>query len=97
MNWKEIYQKVVKNICEKKVDPQANIYEPQPPKALLEGKTYTVEGDGLINIRLDEKVATDEDYKDFCRFAFEKIGESLEDYIGQEKKFSNFSKQQEQG
>ena len=92
MKWKDIYKKVVKLICEKKVDPNENIYEPNPPKAIIEGKTYTVQTDGLINIRLDESVATEEDYKDFCRFAFEKVGDSLDNYLEEEKKFSKFSK-----
>lgn len=92
MNWKETYKKVVKVICEKKVDPNENIFEPEPPKALIEGKTYTVKTGGLINIRLDESLATDEDYKDFCRFAFEKVGDSLDNYIEEQKSFSNFKK-----
>lgn len=92
MNYKELYKKVIKSICEKPVDPSKDIFEPEPPKALVEGRTYTVESDGVINIRLDERVATEQDYKEFCEFAFAKIGENLEDYLGEPKGFKNFKK-----
>ena len=93
MDYRELYKKVVEFICKRKVEPTENIYEPEPPKALVEGRTYVVDDDGLINIRLDESTATEEDYKDFCRFAFEKIGDSLDNYLEEEKRFSNFKKQ----
>ena len=92
MNWKKIYKNVVENICKKQIDPQKNIYEPEPPKAFLEGRTYTENSNYFINIFLDEFLATEEDYKDYCRFVFEKIGESLEDYLQEDKKFLNFKK-----
>ena len=92
MDYKDLYKKVVKVICEKQVDPNENIYEPEPPKAFIEGRTHTVETNGIINIRLDESSATEEDYKDFCRYAFEKVGDSLDNYLQEEKRFSKFGK-----
>lgn len=92
MNYRELYEKVVKVICERQIDSNNDIYEPEPPKALIEGKTYTIKGNGIINIRLDERLANEEDYKDFCRFAFEKIGRSLDDYLEEEKSFKKFKK-----
>lgn len=94
MNWKELYGKVVKTICEKELDLSKDIYEPEPPKSFFDGVMYVDENapkNSFISLRLNETIAKEEDYKEFCEYVFAKIGEDINDYLGQ-KTFKNFKK-----
>lgn len=93
MNWKEFYYKTIKNICEREIDSEKTIYEPEPPKAFFEGIMFvdeTAPKNSFISLRLVESLAKEQDYKDYCEWVFQKAGLDIDDCL--DKGFKNFKK-----
>lgn len=95
MDWEEIYEKVVDGICKQDYRNFDNIVEQPQPE--FEDKLIVDENHGdndLYMKRLDEDVADEDDYKAFCEYIFNYIGEDIESFIneGKEKRFSSFNK-----
>jgi len=92
MNWKDIYDKVVENVCKMDYHEFDDIIEQGEPE--FSDKLIVDDNHGendLYSGRLDETVADEKDYKDFCEYVLSYIGEDINDYIGRgDKKFSSF-------
>ena len=86
MDWKKEYDKVVETICKRKNTIETNIFEVEPPECFFNGKTYDTQDDSLITKRLFEEIAEEKDYKDFCIYAYNKIG------LDTDKQFTNFGR-----
>jgi len=89
MDWKKEYKNVIENICKKEIAENDTIYEIDPPSIFFNGKTYESDEKGLITKRLIEDVADENDYREFCEYAYQKIGKDVEE----NKRFTNFGKE----
>lgn len=93
MNWKSIYEKVLKNICESDAKDYDEIVEVDFSHLLdkLEHNDNADEN-SLFTMKLNSK-ATENDYKEFCELVYNYIGLDIYDYIGEQKSFKKFQKQ----
>ena len=85
INWKEIYEKTLRNICEENENYFNNIVELERPE--FQGdliKNPNAKGNSLFVLMLDNN-ATDEDYKKFVEYIYGYIGEDINDYINNEE------------
>lgn len=89
--WKDKYKVLVEEIA-KKPEGSFSIYDlPERPSFL--DKSYTVPGDMTYNVRLNERVATEEDYKAYCEYLCDYTGQDLSFYfIDIQQGFSKFKK-----
>ena len=81
INWKEIYEKTLRNICEENENYFNNIVELERPE--FQGdliKNPNAKGNSLFALMLDNN-ATDEDYKKFVEYIYGYIGEDINDYL----------------
>ena len=83
MTWKEIYHTTVKVLCEKPIEEFDTFINLEQPEFVKDGKAYFEEGheNELSSMRLHEEVATDDDYKEFCEYMYNYIGDDLYNYI----------------
>lgn len=93
MNWKSIYEEVLKKICESDAKDYDEIVEVDFSNLIdkLEHNDNTNEN-SLFSMKLNAK-ATEEDYKEFCELIYNYIGLDIYDYIKEPKSFQNFKKQ----
>ena len=81
MDWKKIYEKTLKNLCETDEKEFGNIVEIEEPDysvELVENKN--AKENSLYSFKLDDG-ATDDDYKKFVEYIYGYIGEDVNDYI----------------
>ena len=85
INWKEIYEKTLRNICEENENYFNNIVELERPEFQVDLiKNPNAKGNSLFALMLDNN-ATDEDYKKFVEYIYGYIGEDINDYINDEE------------
>lgn len=92
MNYKELYKMLLENLCIKSKTEFDIIVEQPMPKfidKLVPNKTAPY--GCLFSKKLDEEIATEEDYKEFCEYIYAYIGMDLDSMLGKEK-FGNFAK-----
>lgn len=85
INWKEIYTKTLKNICEADANIFDNIVEIERPNFvanLIENPNAN--DNSLFKLKLDDN-ATEEDYKNFVEYVYGYIGEDVNDYLPKEE------------
>ena len=85
MNWKNIYEETLKNICEadsNDFDVIVEVERPDFTSELVENENASE--NALFSFKLDEN-ATEEDYKKFVEYIYNYIGEDIYDYINEEK------------
>lgn len=84
MDWKNFYEKTLKNICEADVNDFETIVEqPRPEFSVDLVHNPNAKPNALFSFKLDNK-ATEEDYKLFCEYVFTYIGEDVNDYINED-------------
>lgn len=84
INWKEIYEKTLRDICEEDESYFNNIVELERPE--FQGdliKNPNAKENSLFALMLDDN-ATDEDYKRFVEYIYGYIGEDINDYLPNE-------------
>ena len=88
-NWKKEYLHLLKNVCEDDIENYESIYE-QPQPSFSNKMIYNKDAkdNALYKYKLDEQIATEQDYKDFCEYIWSYIGFDHEE----EKSFSHFKK-----
>lgn len=82
MSWKERYEIVLKRVCESPMSEANAIVEQGEPS--FSGKLIENPNAGVGSIwttMLDEKTATEDDYREFCRYIYAYIGQDVEDYF----------------
>lgn len=80
-NWKELYERTLKNICEEDESYFNNIVELERPEFSSDLiKNPNANENALFTLMLDDN-ATDEDYKLFVEYIYGYIGEDLKDFI----------------
>lgn len=85
INWKEIYEKTLRNICEENENYFNNIVELERPEFQVDLiKNPNAKENSLFALMLDDN-ATDEDYKKFVEYIYGYIGEDINDYINNEE------------
>ena len=92
MNYKKIYDFVVKNVCEKDQTEFDNIVEQEQPKfadKLIPNEKAPYRC--LFSMVLDESVANEKDYRDFCEYIYGYIGMDFNEMVKQNK-FNKFAK-----
>lgn len=85
INWKEIYEKTLRDICEEDENYFNNIVELERPE--FQGdliKNPNAKENSLFALMLDDN-ATDEDYKRFVEYIYGYIGEDINDYLNNEE------------
>lgn len=85
INWKEIYEKTLRDICEEDENYFNNIVELERPE--FQGdliKNPNAKENSLFALMLDDN-ATDEDYKKFVEYIYGYIGEDINDYLNNEE------------
>jgi hypothetical protein len=85
INWKEIYEKTLRDICEEDENFFDNIVELERPE--FQGdliKNPNAKENSLFALMLDDN-ATDEDYKKFVEYIYGYIGEDINDYLTNEE------------
>lgn len=96
MNWKEIYEKTLKNICEQSIDEFETIVEIEQPEFSAElVNNPNAKDDALYSFKLDDN-ATEEDYKKFVEYVYGYIGEDINDYLPKEEQESEDNDMQEE-
>lgn len=93
MNYKKIYEDTLKNICEKDRHEFGNIVEQEMPKFI--DKTVVNENaqdNALFTLKLDENIANEQDYKEFCEYIYGYIGMNFKDVVDKNS-FSSFRKE----
>lgn len=83
MTWKEIYRTTVKVLCEQPIEDFDTFITLEEPEIVKDGKVYFEEGhEGeLSSMRLHEEIATDDDYKEFCEYMYNYVGDDLYNYL----------------
>jgi hypothetical protein len=85
INWKEIYEKTLKNICEDNASNYDEIVEQEKPEFTVDLVfNENANDDALFKYKLDDN-ATEEDYKKFVEYIYTYIGEDVNDYIVDEQ------------
>ena len=85
MDWKEIYERTLKNICEANEETFETIVEIEEPNYSVElVENPNAKENSLYSFKLDDG-ATDEDYKKFVEYIYGYIGEDINDYIPNEE------------
>ncbi len=85
INWKEIYEKTLRDICEEDESYFNNIVELERPE--FQGdliKNPNAKENSLFALMLDDN-ATEEDYKKFVEYIYGYIGEDINDYLNNEE------------
>ena len=85
INWKEIYEKTLRDICEEDENYFNNIVELERPE--FQGdliKNPNAKENSLFALMLDDN-ATDEDYQKFVEYIYGYIGEDINDYLNNEE------------
>lgn len=93
MDYKKMYEEVLEKICQKDIDEFDNIVEQDRPEfadKLIPNENAPYHC--VFSQKLDDSVATEKDYKDFCRYIYTYIGLDFNEIIGVDK-FANFKKQ----
>ena len=81
MDWKKIYEKTLKNLCETDEKEFGNIVEIEEPDYSVElVENQNAKENSLYSFKLDDG-ATDDDYKKFVEYIYGYIGEDVNDYI----------------
>ena len=84
MDWKAIYEKTLKNLCEADEKEFGNIVEIEEPDYTVElVENPNAKENSLYSFKLDDE-ATDEDYKNFVEYIYGYIGEDINDYLPNE-------------
>lgn len=92
MDYKKLYYDALKNVCERDREEFDFIVEQDRPKfadKLIPNDKAP--HNALYSQKLDEEVATEEDYKDFCEYVYGYIGMDFNEMINN-KQFSNFGR-----
>ena len=92
IDWKEVYTYTLKNICEKDRDMFSNIIEQDMPNfqdKLIQNEN--ADRNALFSYKLND-TATEDDYKEFCVYVYNYIGEDIYDYL----KENNFDENEEE-
>jgi len=92
MDYKKIYEDVLKNVCEKDSAEFDMIVEQEKPEfadKLIPNENAPYHC--LFSQKLDDSVATEKDYKDFCEYIYGYIGMDFNEIIGN-KQFTNFGR-----
>lgn len=85
MDWKEIYEKTLKNLCEADEETFETIVEIEEPNYSVElVENPNAKENSLYSFKLDDG-ATEEDYKKFVEYIYGYIGEDINDYIPNEE------------
>lgn len=85
MDWKAIYEKTLKNLCEADEETFETIVEIEEPDYSVElVENPNAKENSLYSFKLDDG-ATDEDYKKFVEYIYGYIGEDINDYIPNEE------------
>lgn len=85
MDWKEIYERTLKNICEADEETFETIVEIEEPDYSVElVENPNAKENSLYSFKLDDN-ATEEDYKKFVEYIYGYIGEDINDYIPNEE------------
>lgn len=85
MEWKSIYEKTLKTICEADGEKFENIVEIEEPDYSVELiENPNANENSLYTFKLDDG-ATNEDYKKFVEYVYGYIGEDINDYIPNEE------------
>lgn len=93
MNWKEKYKILIEEIA-KKPFGTFPIYD-LPYRPDFFNKCFIVGGEKTFNFRLNSKLATEQDYKDFCEYLCDRTGQELGFFfVDNIQKFNQFSKKQ---
>lgn len=90
MNWKEIYEKVLANVCEKEQTDEIIVdtdFSPIQDKLV---HNENANENSVFSMKLID-TANEEDYKSFCELVYEYIGLNIYDFLP-ERKFSKFGK-----
>lgn len=84
MDWKAIYEKTLKNLCEADEKEFGNIVEIEEPDYSVElVENPNAKENSLYAFKLDDN-ATEEDYKKFVEYIYGYIGEDINDYLPNE-------------
>lgn len=83
MNWENIYDTTVKVLCERPIEEFDFFVNLEMPKFMETGVGYFEEEheNELSSMRLHKELATDEDYKEFCEWIYNYIGDDLYNYV----------------
>ena len=84
MNYKQLYEKVLKNICEKKLNRKGVIIEVERPDFsvdLIPNKNANY--DSFFALKLDEG-ATEEDYKKFIEYVGAMANKDMNEILNEE-------------
>lgn len=92
MNYKKMYEETLKNICEQDSYLFDNIVEQEQP--IFANKLIPNEKGNLYRFKLNEEIATEEDYKNFCEYIYNYVGLDINDFIENQKSFKSFAKPQ---
>ena len=85
MDWKKIYEKTLKNLCEADEETFETIVEIEEPNYSVElVENPNAKENSLYSFKLDDG-ATEEDYKKFVEYIYGYIGEDINDYIPNEE------------
>lgn len=85
MDWKAIYEKTLKNLCEADEETFETIVEIEEPNYSVElVENPNAKENSLYSFKLDDG-ATEEDYKKFVEYIYGYIGEDINDYIPNEE------------
>lgn len=85
MDWKAIYEKTLKNLCEADEETFETIVEIEEPDYSVElVENPNAKENSLYSFKLDDG-ATEEDYKKFVEYIYGYIGEDINDYIPNEE------------
>lgn len=90
MKIKDIYKNVVEKICQADPEQFENIVDQERP--VFANKLVINEKGKLYRFILDEDLATEKDYEEFCKYVFNYIGMDFEEIIGESKSFESFAK-----
>lgn len=81
MQWKKIYERTLKNLCESKMQDFETIVEQDLPKYSVDlVDNPNANEDSLYSFMLDEN-ATENDYRNFVEYIYGYIGEDINDYL----------------
>lgn len=85
MDWKAIYEKTLKNLCEADEETFETIVEIEEPDYSVElVENPNAKENSLYSFKLDDG-ATEEDYKKFVEYIYGYIGEDINNYIPNEE------------
>lgn len=94
INWKEQYERTLKNICEADIKEFADapIIEVDYPKSSTKWvHNENADVNAFFSFKLGDD-ATEADYKEFVEYVYERLGEDIHEMLGDEHKFTNFGK-----